>query len=161
VNQQRLVDVTPVSNVLKLKVGGRSGGVDRVCLAKAERALKDLGKTVARSIEDELDKLNVVRERIDAEGYNGETAQILSIRVNEIKGLAEAHDYPAVAAVAGSLQRVIDDSRTYLREPLHILDAHIACARAAMQRNVRRPDSAAADALLCDLEKRVHAHLSG
>jgi hypothetical protein len=160
VHQQRFVDVTPESNALKLKVSGQPGGVDRIGLAKAEEALRDLGKNVGRSIEDELDKLSVVRDRIHVEGYNRETAQILSIRVNEIRGLAKAYDDPTLAAIAGSLQSVIGDARTCLREPLHILDVHIACVRAAMQSKVGEPDNDAADALLADLTKRVRTHLS-
>jgi hypothetical protein len=84
-----------------------------------------------------------------------ETAQLLSIRVNELKRLAEAYGYPLVASVVGSMRSVIDHPSTRLRDPLLILDAHIASIRAAMRRDIRGVDYRAAGALLSDLERRV------
>jgi hypothetical protein len=158
VNQQRQVEVTPAPNALKLKVGGQSGGIDRISLAKAEKALMDLAKTVDRLVEAEVSKLEAVRDRIHVEGYNSETAQILAIRVKDLKGLTEAHGYALVAAIAKSLCGVIDDPRARLLDPVAMLDTHTAFLRAAVERNIRGLGDPAGEALLSKLETHVRSH---
>ena len=120
--------------------------------------MEDLANSFGRMIQDELSKLDTVRERIRVEGYDGETAQILTIRVNDLKRLGEAYGYPLVASVAGSMRGVIDHPSTRLRDPLPILDAHIECLREAMRRNIRGVDNNAAGGLLSDLERCVLTH---
>jgi|HubBroStandDraft_4_1064222.scaffolds.fasta_scaffold1168444_1 hypothetical protein len=93
--------------------------------------MKHLANSPHRVMQAELSKLDTVRSRISVEGYNGETAQLLSIRVRELKRLAEANGYPQVAAVAESMRRMIDDPHACLLDPLPLLDAHIASFRAA------------------------------
>jgi hypothetical protein len=157
-NQQRQAEVTPASNALRLKLSGRLGRLEPVCLAEARPAMEDLAKNFDRMIHDELSKLDTVRERIQVEGYDGETAQILSIRVNDLKRLGEAYGYPLVVSVAGSMRCVIDHPSTRLRDPLLILDAHIDCLREAMRSNIRGVDNTAASGLLSDLERCVLTH---
>jgi predicted membrane-bound dolichyl-phosphate-mannose-protein mannosyltransferase len=118
----------------------------------------DLAKTVDRLVEAEVSKLEAVRDRIHVEGYNSETAQILAIRVKDLKGLTEAHGYALVAAIAKSLCGVIDDPRARLLHPVAMLDTHTAFLRAAVVRNIRGLGDPAAEALLSKLETHVRSH---
>jgi hypothetical protein len=145
----------PPSNNLKLKIGGRLGGIDPAALAKAEAALKGLSSNFDQWMQDELVKLDAARERVRAEGYNAETAEALYFRAHDLKGLGTTYGYPLVTRIAASLCRLTDDPATRLKAPLFLVDAHIDAIKASVRGNVREVDHPVATVLLGELERRV------
>jgi hypothetical protein len=150
----------PVSNSLKLKIGGRFGGIDPAALAKAEAALKGLSNNFDQWMQDELTKLDAARARVAAEGFTAETGENLYFRAHDLKGLGATYGYPVVTEIAGSLCRLIDDPATRLKAPLFLLDAHIDGIKAAVRGNIRDADNPVAKSLLSELDRRVREYNS-
>jgi hypothetical protein len=142
----------PVSNTLRLKVGGHLQGIDRVALAKAEAAIKGLTNNVETWMQRELDKLEAARECVRVDGYNSATAECLYVRANDLRGLGAAYGYPIVTEIAGSLCRLIEDPATRLKVPLVLLDAHIGSLKAAVRGGIRDIDDPSATTLLAKLQ---------
>src|ERR1700749_3156620 len=107
-----------VPNTLKLKVGGRFGGIDPAAIAKAEAALKGLSSNFAQWLQDEIAKLDASRARIKAEGWSAETAESLYLRAHDLKGLGSTYEFPLITRLAASLCRLIDDPETRLNAPM-------------------------------------------
>jgi hypothetical protein len=158
VSQQNQGQMIPAPNTLKLKIGGRFGGIDPAALAKAEAALKGLADNFGQWMQDELVKLDASRERIRAEGFNAETGENLYFRAHDLKGLGATYGYPVVTSIAGSLCRLIDEPATRLKAPLFLLDAHIDSIKAAVRGNIREVDHPIAKSLLAELESRVREY---
>ncbi len=152
---QQPVQMIPPSNNLKLKLGGRLGGIDPAALAKAEAALKGLSSNFDQWMQDELTKLDAARERVRNEGYNAETAETLYFRAHDLKGLGSTYGYPLVTRIAASLCRLTDDPVNRLKAPLFLIDAHIDAIKAAVRGGVRDDDHPTAKVLLDELEKHV------
>lgn len=157
-NHQRQGQMIPVSNTLRLKVGGGLGGLDLVALAKAEAAMKGLADNFDGWMQNELTKLDTVRERIRVDGYNADTAESLYFRAHDLKGLGATYGYPVVTSIADSLSRLLDDPGTRLRAPLFLLDAHISSIKAAVRSNIRNVDHPTAKTLLAELQTRVREY---
>lgn len=155
VSEPKTGQMIPASNSLKLKAGGRFGGIDPAALAKAEAALKGLSENFDQWMADELAKLDAARARIHAEGYNAETAENLYFRAHDLKGLGATYGYPIVTSIAASLCRLTDDPATRLRAPLFLLDAHIDAIKATVRGQIRDNDHPVAQTLLKELSARV------
>ena len=157
-SQQNQGQVIPVSNTLKLKLGGRFGGIDPAALAKAEAALKGLSDSFGQWMQDELTKLDAARDRIRGDGYTAETAEALYFRAHDLKGLGSTYGYPLVTRIAGSLCRLIDDPATRLAAPLFLLDAHIDGIKAAVRGDIRDAEHPIGKTLVEELERRVREY---
>ena len=157
-SQQNQGQVIPVSNTLKLKLGGRFGGIDPAALAKAEAALKGLSDSFGQWMQDELTKLDAARDRIRGDGYTAETAEALYFRAHDLKGLGSTYGYPLVTRIAGSLCRLIDDPATRLAAPLFLLDAHIDGIKAAVRGDIRDAEHPVGKTLVEELERRVREY---
>lgn len=157
-SQQNQGQVIPVSNTLKLKLGGRFGGIDPSALAKAEAALKGLSDSFGQWMQDELTKLDAARERIRTDGYTAETAENLYFRAHDLKGLGSTYGYPLVTRIAGSLCRLIDDPATRLAAPLFLLDAHIDGIKASVRGDIRDAEHPVGKTLVEELERRVREY---
>jgi hypothetical protein len=155
VSQQNQGQMIPVSNTLKLKIGGRFGGIDPAALAKAEAALRGLADNFDQWMQDELTKLDAARERVRVDGFNAETAENLYFRAHDLKGLGATYGYPVVTQIAASLCRLIDDPATRLKAPLFLLDAHIDGIKAAVRGDIRDATAPVARSLLEELDRRV------
>jgi hypothetical protein len=156
-SQQNQAEVIPASNGLKLRMGGRLGGIDPAALAKAEAALKGLANNFDNWMQDELVKLDAARERIRLEGHNAETSEALYFRSHDLKGLGSTYGYPIVTRIAASLCRLTDDPATRLKAPLPLIDAHIDGIKTAVRDGVRDVDHATGKSLIDDLEGRVRS----
>lgn len=154
-SQQNQGEMIPASNSLKLKLGGRFGGIDPAALAKAEAALKGLANNFDNWMQDELVKLDAARQRIHVEGNNADTSEALYFRSHDLKGLGSTYGYPIVTRIAGSLCRLTDDPATRLKAPLFLIDAHIDGIKAVVRGGVRDVDHPAGKALVEGLESRV------
>ena len=157
-SQHQPAQVIPPSNTLKLKLGGRLGGIDPAALAKAEAALKGLSSNFDQWMQDELTKLDAARERVRGEGYNADTAETLYFRAHDLKGLGSTYGYPVVTRIAACMCRLTDDPATRLKAPLFLIDAHIDAIKAAVRSGIREEDHPTAKVLLGELEKQVREY---
>ena len=107
--------IIQVPNTLRLKVGGRFGSIDSSAIAKAEAALKSLAGNFSQWLQDELDKLEVARQRIRAEGVTVDTTEQLYYRAHDLKGLGATYGFPLITRIAGLLCRHIDDKAALAR----------------------------------------------
>ena len=142
-------------NTLRLKVGGRLGGIDPAAIAKAEAALKSLSGNFAEWLNDELVKLESARQHIRTEGLTTETAETLYLRAHDLKGLGATYEFPIVTRIAGSLCKLIDDPETRLEAPMFLVDAHIDGIKASVRGNIRSEDHPIGRKLVEELEDRV------
>lgn len=151
------VQVIQAPNTLRLKVGGRLGGIDPAAIAKAEAALKSLSGNFSEWLNDELVKLEAARQRIRAEGLTTETAEGLYLRAHDLKGLGATYEFPLVTRIAGSLCKLIDDPDTRLEAPMFLVDAHIDAIKAAVRADIRDDSHPVGRKLAEELEERVRA----
>jgi len=155
VSDNSTVQVIQAPNTLRLKVGGRLGGIDPAAIAKAEAALKSLSGNFAEWLNDELVKLDAARQRIRSEGLTVETAEGLYLRAHDLKGLGATYEFPLVTRIAGSLCKLIDDPETRLEAPMFLVDAHIDGIKASVRGNIRSEDHPVGRKLVEELEDRV------
>lgn len=131
------VQVIQSPNTLRLKVGGRLGGIDASAIAKAEAALKSLSGNFGEWLADEVAKLEKARERVRTEGVNADTTESLYMRAHDLKGLGATYEFPLVTRIAGSLCRLIDDPATRQDAPMFLVDAHIDAIKAAVRDGIK------------------------
>jgi hypothetical protein len=155
VSDNPTVQVIQAPNTLRLKVGGRFGGIDPAAIAKAEAALKSLSGNFAEWLDDELVKLEAARQKIRSEGLTTETAETLYLRAHDLKGLGATYEFPLVTRIAGSLCKLIDDPETRLAAPMFLVDAHIDGIKASVRGDIRTEDHPVGRKLVEELEGRV------
>lgn len=147
--------IIQVPNTLRLKVGGRFGGIDPAALAKAEAALKSLSGNFGEWLNDEVTKLEAARQRIRTDGMSPETAEGLYMRAHDLKGLGATYEFPLVTRIAASLCKMIDDPATRMKAPMFLVDAHIDGIKAAVKGDIRTDTHPVGKALVEELEGRV------
>ena len=147
--------VIQVPNTLKLKVGGRFGGIDPSAIAKAEAALKSLSGNFTQWLNDEVVKLETARQRVRSEGMTAETMESLYLRAHDLKGLGATYEFPIITRMAASLCRLIDDPTKRSNAPLFLIDAHIDAIRAAVRDNIRDDNNPIGRGLAEELESQV------
>lgn len=147
--------VIQAPNTLRLKVGGRLGGIDPAAIAKAEAALKSLSGNFAQWLNDEVAKLEDARLRVKNEGLNTATGESLYLRAHDLKGLGATYEYPLVTRIAGSLCKLIDDPASRTEAPMFLVDAHIDGIKAAVRNKIQTDDHPMGKALVEGLEGRV------
>lgn len=152
--------IIPASNTLRLKVGGRLGGIDAAAVAKAEAALKSLAGNFAQWLQDEVAKLEAARNRIKTDGLTPETAENLYFRAHDLKGLGATYEYPLVTRIAGSLCKMIDDPKTRMDAPMFLVDAHIDGIKAAVRNQIQTDTNPVGKALAEELEGQVKTVLA-
>jgi hypothetical protein len=151
--------VIQAPNTLRLKVGGRLGGIDPAAIAKAEAALKSLSGNFAQWLQDEVGKLEAARERIRTDGLSTATAEGLYLRAHDLKGLGATYEYPLVTRIAASLCKLIDDADKRMAAPMPLVDAHIDCIRAAVRNQTQTDADPMARATVEALEAKVKAFM--
>lgn len=158
-SEQNQGQMIQVPNTLKLKVGGRFGGIDPAAIAKAEAALKSLSSNFAEWLQDELNKLDAARARVKTDGWSLETAENLYLRAHDLKGLGATYEFPIITRMAASLCKLIDDPQKRLKAPMVLIDAHIDAIRAAVRDNIRDEANPIGRGLAEELERQVTAFL--
>jgi hypothetical protein len=159
VNKPSQAQVIQVPNTLRLKVGGRFGGIDASAIAKAEAALKSLSGQFKQWLDDELVKLDAARAEIRTKGYTPETADGLYTRAHDLKGLGTTYEYPLITRIAGSLCKLMDTPEARMKAPQVLIDAHIDAIKAAVRDEIRDDEHPVGRILAVELENRVKAHL--
>ena len=156
---QQTGQVIQVPNTLKLKIGGRFGGIDPTAIAKAEAALKSLSSNFAEWLQDEITKLDTARQLIRTDGWNTATAENLYLRAHDLKGLGSTYEFPLITRIAGSLCKMIDDGETRLNAPMHIIDGHIDAIKACVRDGIKDASNPVGKMLAEELEGRVKEFL--
>jgi hypothetical protein len=145
-------------NTLRLKVGGRMGGIDPNAIAKAEEALKAMSAQFGQWLDDEIVKLEKAQADIREQGYNAQTAEALYFRAHDLKGLGSTYQYPLVTRLAASLCKMMDDPAKRIAAPQLIVDAHVDAIKAVVRDKIQTEDHPVGKTLAETLEARVAAH---
>lgn len=154
-SQQNQGQVIQVPNTLRLKVGGRLGGIDPSAIAKAEAALKSLSGNFAQWLQDEVVKLETSRQRVKTEGLTPETMEQLYLRAHDLKGLGATYEFPLITRIAASLCKLIDDKEKREKAPMVLIDGHIDAIKAAVRDSIKTDDHPVGKVLVEELERRV------
>jgi len=154
-SDQNSSQVIPAPNGLRLKVGGRLGGIDPAAIAKAEAALKSLSGNFTQWLNDEIGKLEGARQTVRTEGANAENMESLYLRAHDLKGLGATYGFPLITRIAGLLCRLIDDKSKRLQAPVALIDAHIDAIKAAARDEIKTEDHPVGKILVQELEGRI------
>ena len=157
-SEQAKAQIIPPANTLRLKAGGRFGGIDADAIAKAEAALKALSGQFAQWLDDEIKKLEAARADIQARGYTPETSEALYLRAHDLKGLGSTYEFPLITRIAASLCKLTDDAERRAKAPLFLIDAHIDAIKACVRDNIRDDSNPIGRALAGELEQQAAAH---
>jgi HPt (histidine-containing phosphotransfer) domain-containing protein len=116
-------------------------------VARAERALAQLSPEFSDWMESELKRLDEARQEVLSKGFDDARRDALFHAAHDIKGEAATFGYPAVAAAAESLCRLIEHSPDIMRIPLKLIDQHVDAIRAIVRENGRPNVAAIAEKL--------------
>jgi hypothetical protein len=148
------VEIIPVPNILRMKVGGGSG-IDMAALAKAEAALKSLSANFSEWLNDEIAKLEAARAAFQAQGATPEAARALYLRAHDLKGLGATYEFPLVTRISGSLCKLLDEGASYSPQVIKLADAHIDTIKAMVRDGVKSETHPVGAVLAAELESRV------
>lgn len=140
-------EVIVPENKLRKAVLAKAPEGDDDPLARAEKALADLSGEFGAWMDSECERLDNARQAVSASGFNKSTKEALFHAAHDIKGQAATFGYPAMAAAANSLCRLIEFTPDITRVPLKLVDQHVDAVR-AIYREYARSDAVALAALL-------------
>lgn len=126
-------------------------------VARAEAALQALAGQFSRWLEDEIEKLDAVRERIGAEGLAGEAGEDLYTHAHDLKGLGGTYGFPIVTRIAGSLCMLVEDPDRRTLAPLALIESHIEAIKIMVRENIREDIHPMGGAMAASLENQVYA----
>jgi HPt (histidine-containing phosphotransfer) domain-containing protein len=116
-------------------------------VARAEQALAQLSGEFSSWMDTECERLSDARDAVRKSGFNDTTREALFHVAHDIKGEAATFGFPAVAAVADSLCRLIEHSPELNRIPIALIDQHVDAVRAIIREYARSDAQAVADRL--------------
>ena len=154
-SDQSKAQITPPTNSMRLKLGGRFGAIDADAIAKAEAALKSLSGQFAQWLDDEINKLDAARAAVQANGYTPETSESLYLRAHDLKGLGSTYEFPLITRIAGSLCKLTDTPERRAQASLFLIDSHIDAIKACVRDDIRDDSHPVGRALAEELERRV------
>ena len=106
-------------------------------VGRAEQALAGLSGQFAGWMETECVRLDEARRDIAAQGFNKDNKDALFHAAHDIKGEAATFGYPAVAAAADSLCRLLEYTPDVARIPMKLVDQHVDAVRAIFREYAR------------------------
>jgi HPt (histidine-containing phosphotransfer) domain-containing protein len=109
-------------------------------VARAEKALAELSSEFASWMESECQRLEKARRTIGANGFTKANKEALFHAAHDLKGESATFGYPAVAAAADSLCRLIEHTPDATRIPLKLVGQHVDAVR-AIYREYERSDA--------------------
>ena len=134
-------EVITVENKLRKAVSNRPyapGEEDPV--ARAEKALAELSSEFGTWMESECTRLDKARNAVSKSGFTNATKEALFHAAHDIKGEVATFGYPAVAAAADSLCRLIEYTPDMTHIPMKLVDQHVDAVR-AIYREYARSDA--------------------
>jgi HPt (histidine-containing phosphotransfer) domain-containing protein len=99
-------------------------------VTRAEQALAELSTEFSSWMEAECDRLDKAREAVLKEHFTQTNQEALFHAAHDIKGEAATFGYPAVAAAADSLCRLLEYTPDASRIPLKLVEQHVDAVRA-------------------------------
>ncbi|HZT28081.1 MAG TPA: Hpt domain-containing protein [Pseudolabrys sp.] len=99
-------------------------------VTRAEQALAELSTEFSSWMEAECDRLDKAREAVLKEHFTQANQEALFHAAHDIKGEAATFGYPAVAAAADSLCRLLEYTPDASRIPLKLVEQHVDAVRA-------------------------------
>jgi HPt (histidine-containing phosphotransfer) domain-containing protein len=109
-------------------------------IARAEKALAALSPEFSAWMDAECRRLDGARQEIVRSGFTDENKEALFRAAHDIKGEAATFGYPAVAAAADSLSRLIEHAPDPDRIPPALIEQHVDAVR-AIYREYERSDA--------------------
>ncbi|MBV9955804.1 MAG: Hpt domain-containing protein [Pseudolabrys sp.] len=106
-------------------------------VARAEQALAELSSEFSTWMEAECERLDKARHVVKAKGFLKANKEALFHAAHDIKGEAATFGYPAVAAAADSLCRLIEYTPDSNRIPHTLVDQHVDAVRAIIREYAR------------------------
>ncbi|MEA2975732.1 MAG: hypothetical protein QOF19_1252 [Alphaproteobacteria bacterium] len=106
-------------------------------VARAEHALSQLSSEFSGWMNSECERLDEARGQVKAKGFNKEAHEELFHAAHDIKGEAATLGFPAVAAAADSLCRLVEHSPDLAKIPLSLIDKHVDAIRAIVREYAR------------------------
>jgi HPt (histidine-containing phosphotransfer) domain-containing protein len=131
--------ITPPNKLRKAVATVSSQDANDDPVARAEAALANLSNEFSTWMVDECARLDAARREVKAKGFTKATHQALFHAAHDIKGDAATLGFPAVAAPADSLCRLLEHTPDMKRIPLALLDQHVDAVRAIIRESAR-PD---------------------
>ncbi len=116
-------------------------------IARAEQALAELSGEFATWMDSECERLDRARHAVMRGGFSAANKEALFHAAHDLKGEAATFGYPAVAAAADSLCRLIELTPDVTRIPIKLVDQHVDAVR-AIYREYARSDAKDLAALL-------------
>jgi HPt (histidine-containing phosphotransfer) domain-containing protein len=122
-------------------------------IARAEEALAQLSGEFSSWMNQECERLDKARRDIRDQGISKATRDGLFHAAHDIKGEAATFGFPAVAAPAKSLCRLIEHTPDMQRLPLALVDQHVDAMRAIVREHSRPGVDELADMLTSRLRE--------
>jgi HPt (histidine-containing phosphotransfer) domain-containing protein len=144
-------EVIVPENKLRVAVSKDDGDDGDDAVARAEKALAELSPEFGNWMDSECDRLDRARRDLVKDGYSDHGKEALFRAAHDIKGQAATFGFPAVAAAAGSLCRLIEHTPDATSIPFRLIDQHVDAVR-AIYREYARSD---AKELSAKLTKRL------
>lgn len=138
--------IVPSNPLRKLVSEVADGNLDDP-VARAEQALVDLAPEFAGWMEEECERLDLARHAVKTKGFMQKTHSDLFHAAHDIKGESATFGFPAVAAAADSLCRLLEHTPDMRRIPLALVDQHVDAVR-AIYREYARSDAKEVAAVL-------------
>ncbi len=109
-------------------------------VARAEQALAAMSNEFEAMMESECERLDTARKQVLSVGFTPATKEALFLAAHDIKGEAATFGFPAVAAAADSLCRLVEYTPDPTRIPAKLVDQHVDAVR-AIYREYSRSDA--------------------
>jgi HPt (histidine-containing phosphotransfer) domain-containing protein len=104
---------------------------------RAEKALAELSNEFGVWMESECERLDKARRHVLIGGFSKANKETLFHAAHDIKGEAATFGYPAMAAAADSLCRLIEHTPDSNRIPRQLVDQHVDAVRAIFREYAR------------------------
>jgi HPt (histidine-containing phosphotransfer) domain-containing protein len=128
--------ITP-QNKLRKALSDRPFDPDDDPVARAERALAELSGEFAGWMDEECDRLDNARRTVKTAGFTNAAKEQLFHAAHDIKGEAATFGFPACAAAADSLCRLIEYAPDATKIPIKLVDQHVDTVRAIIREYTR------------------------
>jgi HPt (histidine-containing phosphotransfer) domain-containing protein len=106
-------------------------------VSRAEQALAGLSSEFSDWMQQECDRLDAARHQVRATGFTKASRDALFHAAHDIKGEAPTFGYPAVAAAAESLCRLVEHTPVMDRIPVPLVEQHVDAVRAIIREYAR------------------------
>jgi hypothetical protein len=157
-SREKPIEMITPPNMLKAKLGGALGPIDKNAIARAEAALAELSGEFQNWIEEEIVKLEASWTEAKAPGADRNACldKVFS-QAHDLKGLGTTYEYPLVTRMANSLCKLVETEALRKAAPMPLIGAHVAAVRAAIRDQIKSDEHPVGKVLVEELEAQVLA----